>query len=110
MLGDYLADLATRTITEHGSATTINGQATKAFWAEAQPGRIQMFLAENEWGTPAFDVEFPATVLRAPYHLANGSEVVRVAHNWRGVVRKIDAPDLEDAANTVKALVVLVPG
>ena len=73
----------------------------------AEPGRIQIFLDENEWAQPAYDVQLPASVLSASYSLKNGSFLVWQKHGWRAIVRRIDGPGLQDADLEITALAVL---
>jgi hypothetical protein len=88
--------------------TQVKGIGVTASWTEAQPGRIQMFLDEEHWGKPAYEVRFTLAVLDKPYLLTNGAEVLRTDLGWRGVVRHIDVPT-SGGGIFVKALVTLVP-
>ncbi len=111
MLGDLLAGLADFAVAFAGQPTTVNGLDVPngALWTEAQPNRIQAFLDEFGYHGPAYDVEFQASALKPPILLRNGLEVVRVNQGWRGVVRRMEPKDANDATSNVVALVVISP-
>lgn len=99
---NFTAHLASR-----GESTLINGQSTLALWQQADVGRVQLYLKEEEWGAPCFELRLPAAVWDAPYSIANGVAVVRENLGWKAVVRNC-IPEVSDGEIIqVNALVVL---
>ncbi len=63
-LGSGLAAIVATIEGAHGDTTLVNGVVVQgALWAEAQAGRVQMFLSEDLEGKPAYDV----TLVAAPF-------------------------------------------
>jgi hypothetical protein len=111
LLGAGLAAIVGNLQVAHGDTTLVNGIAVSgAMWAEAQAGRVQMFLSEDLVGKPAYDVTFPASVTGAPWNLKGGSSVVRSAYGWRGSVQMIEENGVSDVGAVVRALVFLAVG
>jgi len=110
-LGAGLAAIVNNLEAAHGDTTLVNGVVVAgAMWAQAQAGRVQMFLSEDLEGKPAYDVTFPATVTGAPWNLKGGSSVVRQAYGWRGSVQMVEENGVSDVGAVVRALVFLAVG
>src|ERR1019366_6505689 len=110
-LGGGLSALVANIEAAHGDTTLVNGVVVAgALWAMAQPGRVQMYLAEDLEGKPAYEVSFPAAFVGAPWNLRGGSSVVRSAYGWRGSVVMIEESGVSDVGAAVQALVFLSVG
>jgi hypothetical protein len=105
-IGARRRDSFTNHINLRGSPTTVNGHTINALWQDAQAQRVQLFLDENLWHIPSFEVRFPAAVLDAPYSLKNGMEMTRTLTNWRAVVRNITVEESNGSIISVNALAV----
>lgn len=105
-IGQRRQDDFTRHIANRGSATTVNGHSINALWQDAQAQRVQLFLDENQWHNPSFEVRFPAAVLQPPYSITNGMEVMRTILGWRTVVRNVTAEESGGVVISVNALCV----
>lgn len=97
--------LATARIKQYGTLTSVNGGKSRpAVWTEAGIARTQLFLQQNEWTLPSFDVIFPASAVDS---LVNGAIIVRLMDGWRGVVRMPDDHPIVEIDGAITVLVVL---
>ncbi|HLV80732.1 MAG TPA: hypothetical protein VKT32_10635 [Chthonomonadaceae bacterium] len=101
---DFTAHIGLR-----GTPTLLNGQTLNALWEPAQLGRAQMFLAQELWGKPYFEVKFPATVLAAPYSLQAGNNVTWIARGSLGVIRQVIPEESDGEVVQVTCLVEFIP-
>lgn len=90
-----------------GDKTLVNGVLTYAKWTTAQLGRIQTFLAPEEWAKAGYMVEFSAEVLEAPWNLKDATPIVWVKNNWNGLVRKVDTDGTNNNIYSVVCIVMM---
>lgn len=108
-----LSDALARTFAGHierlGRETLVNGKKTKALWKQGQPDRVSFFMSDSDWERGVYIVQLLPAVLRRPFTIKNGSEVIRRALGWRTVVRHVDVLDPGDTVIKVVAICVVTP-
>lgn len=102
------AAVITATIEQHGQDMMLNGIPVRGIIHTADASRVQMYLAQQDWHTPCFDITLPDYVIYPPYSVASASEIYIVEVNWKMVIRKVDFPNDFNATADVLLLTVLV--